>query len=48
MKLTIVRVAQLFFISILFCLILKFIEEYVGISWDYHPDAVYILMKVTS
>ena len=41
MKLTISKSSTtVFFISILFCLILKFIEEYVGISWDYHPDAV--------
>ena len=41
MKLTISKSSTtVFFVSILFCLVLKFIEEYVGIGWDYHPDAV--------
>lgn len=29
-----------FFISILFCVVLKLFEEFVGIGWDYHPDAL--------
>ena len=28
-----------FIISILFCVVLKLFEEFVGIGWDYHPDA---------
>ena len=29
----------IFVISVLFCLLLLFIERYLGIEWDFHPDA---------